>query len=714
MEVELTGVVVQIRFLNEKTGFTVFVLETEEKEQIVVTGTFYKIRLKERIRVTGQMIQDRKYGRQLKMDHYENIIPSDVLQLEEYLSSGLIRGIGKKTAKLIIGKFGKDTFSVLKENPTRLYEIRGIGRRKAEIIGESIKEETEEKDVVLFLNNFGITPILGRKIYKTFEGKTYRILQKNPYKLTMIDGVGFKIADSIALKNKIPADSEFRIESGLHYILESRARFGDTCFPKAKIEKMASKELALDQSVIVPVLENMIQNGKLVQTERNGKIVLYEPFVYENEIKVSKKLLDLYAHEYEIEDVSLSSNRLDETQMSAVSMAARYGFMVLTGGPGCGKTFTTKMIIEYFEKCKKTVLLAAPTGRAAKRMEESTGRSSQTIHRLLEIQEGKFTKCAEDPLDCDALIIDEVSMLDFSLFVSLLDAVPENCHLVFVGDKNQLPSVGAGNVLGDIIRSDIFPVCELKKIYRQSENSDIVANAHHILNGEDMEFHNKDFFYISSNTPENIINRIIHYAAESLPAFTGEKDIQVLCPLRVRNCGTENLNIQMQAAMNPQPELIKGFRKNDKVIQMKNNYDITRHYSKNGHKYQASGVFNGDTGKVDGIDRENEYLIVLMDDGGKVKYKFNELDQLELAYALTIHKSQGSEYPVVIIPIYDYIPTITTMNLLYTGITRAKKCILLIGRKETLIHMLKNRNIASRCTGLSHVVKELGKNKQQL
>lgn len=302
MEVELTGVVVQIRFLNEKTGFTVFVLETEEKEQIVVTGTFYKIRLKERIRVTGQMIQDRKYGRQIKMDHYENIIPSDVLQLEEYLSSGLIRGIGKKTAKLIIGKFGKDTFSVLKENPTRLYEIRGIGRRKAEIIGESIKEETEEKDVVLFLNNFGITPILGRKIYKTFEGKTYRILQKNPYKLTMIDGVGFKIADSIALKNKIPADSEFRIESGLHYILESRARFGDTCFPKAKIEKMASKELALDQSVIIPVLENMIQNGKLVQTERNGKIVLYEPFVYENEIKVSKKLLDLYAHEYEIED----------------------------------------------------------------------------------------------------------------------------------------------------------------------------------------------------------------------------------------------------------------------------------------------------------------------------------------------------------------------------------------------------------------------------
>lgn len=695
---EIIGKVDKIIFSNEDSGYTIFALETEDHTEVIVKGIFYKIKLNEKIKVVGEWVVDKSYGKQIQMQHYESVMPANMEQLEEYLASGVFPGIKKALAKRIVERFGAETLTVLKDEPLRLVEVKGIGKDSAKKIGKAMHELTDVKEMILFLSNYGIAPRLGNKIMKKFQDQTYEILQKNPYRLTEIEGVGFKTADKIALDNNIPPKSEFRVQSGIQYVMDYEFRCGHTCFYKDKLIQITAKELSVDTDTVITNVNEMLLTKKLIQDNMYDKEVLYNPEIFYKERYIANKFKELSSVKYKYENVKLEDNTLDETQLSAVRMAAENGVMVLTGGPGCGKTTTTKMIIEYFEELKMKVNLAAPTGRAAKRMQESTGRFSQTIHRLLQYEHGEFVYNRDNLLECDVLIIDEVSMLDFMLFYALVSAVPNNCHLIFVGDKNQLPSVGAGNVLSDIISSKVCLVCELTKIYRQAEGSDIVSNAHHILKGEKLEFHNKDFFIKEVETQEDIKKTVLRYATESLPEFTGEKNIQILTPLRVREIGTNTLNELMREKINPGGELNHGFRVGDKVIQTKNNYELER-IDKNGRR--QLGGFNGDMGVIEKIDEDEQYFYIRYDDGTLAQYDYEDVDQLELSYALTVHKSQGSEYPVVVIPLYDYIPTLTTMNLLYTAITRAKKCVVIVGNRKSIVKILNNRTISCRCTGLA-------------
>lgn len=705
---QLTGIVEKIRFRNDDNCYTILSFcMNEEETSVTVTGTFFKVEENEYFTLYGEYIIHPKYGRQFKLDHYESGFPQDSHTLIEYLGRGIIKGIGKARAKSIVKRFGADAVEIMEKEPERLSEIPGIGKRLAQLIGKRVKERTVMQETMLKLGRYGIGPALGAKVWKAYGEDTFHLLQTNPYQMVQdIDGVSFLTADKIAMANGMPKDSDYRIRSGILFLLGRMRATGSVCCPETKLLKKA--EELLESGRIQDVHETMLGSGITVAVTRDGECYIYDAVMYKKEVECAQGFARLArripADHAERVIKSLGGN-LDEIQMSAVRTAADSGLMVLTGGPGVGKTTTTNLIIKYFEKTGNEVLLAAPTGKAAKRMTEATCREASTIHRMLGIEPGVrgFLYNEEEPLKADVIVIDEASMIDLPLTCALLAAMPERGRLIFVGDKDQLPSVGPGNVLADLIASGICPVVELTKIYRQSDGSDIISNAHSILKGGRITLSNKDFFFKDCETAEEIRETVLHYVAESLPAFTGEKDIQVLTPLKVREVGSLSLNKLLQEKLNPDGEESCGFRVGDRVIHIRNNYSLERILPDGKREI---GVFNGDMGKVEEIDQEQEYLTVLFDDGCRVKYEFDVLGELNLAYALTVHKSQGSEYPVVVLPIWDYIPDITTMNLLYTGITRAKKCIVIIGPAKRFEQIARNFRKGARYTGLKDELKK--------
>ena len=705
---QLTGTVGKIKYRNEDNCYTILSFYINDIEPpITVTGVFFKIEEDEYFTLYGKYITHPKYGRQFELDHYEAGFPQETHMLMEYLGRGIIKGIGKVRARSIVKHFGSDTIEIMENAPERLTEIPGIGKRLAQLIGKRVKERTVMQETMLKLGRYGIGPALGAKVWKKYKEDTFRILQTNPYQMIQdIDGVSFLTADKIAMNNGMPKDADYRIRSGILFLLDRGKASGSVCCPEDILIKNA--EQLLDSDRIREVHETMLGSGVTIAASRDNRCYIYESGMYNKEIDCARRFAKLARKiptgNTERVIAKLGGN-LDEIQMGAVKTAADHGLMVLTGGPGVGKTTTTNLIIKYFEKTGNRVLLAAPTGKAAKRMTEATGRDASTIHRMLGVEPGKagFYHNEDEPLEADVIVIDEASMIDLPLTCSLLAAIPDGARLIFVGDKNQLPSVGAGNILADLIASGICPVVELTKIYRQSDGSDIIQNAHSILHGGEITLSNKDFFFKACDTIEDLQATVLHYVADSLPAFTGETEIQVLTPLKVRDAGSINMNKLLQERLNPDGEEVNGFRVGDRVIHTRNNYNLDKILPNGKHE---TGVFNGDTGVVEKIDKEQEYLTVLFDDGCRVRYEFDGLNELNLAYALTVHKSQGSEYPVVVMPLWDYIPDITTMNLVYTGITRAKKCIVIVGPAKRFEQIARNFRKGARYTGLQEELKK--------
>lgn len=773
------GYIEKIIYKNEENGYCVFNVEGEDGDEIFVGNLFHA---GEGLYVIaqGEYVNHPQYDIQFKFTSCEVKLPEDTMGIERYLGSGIIKGIGEVLAKKIVKKFKGDTLRIIEEEPERLAEISGISERKARSIATSFLEKREFQEVVIFLSEYGISVNLALKIYNEYGNKVYEILQGNPYKLAEdISGVGFRVADEIARRMGVGADSVFRNRCALLYVLNKAGAEGHMYLPKEELIRR-TVELTRDNAQDIEGIygqssfgyaeyesveaadssyEKMVQllddqllelaiESKIVIKEIEGIAVVYNSMNYHVELKSARCLVDLQLRyemdekelEEEIHKIEVSEHiALDELQKEAVKSAIRAGVAVITGGPGTGKTTIINVIIKYFSSQGMDIKLCAPTGRAAKRMTESTGWPAQTIHRLLEFngipddgmeqraQEGlRFARNADNPLECDAIIVDEMSMVDSYIFCSLLQAVAYGTRLIFVGDEHQLPSVGAGNVLRDIIASNCFPVTTLNKIFRQEDGSDIVLNAHKIHRGEPLEITNrsKDFFFIPKNTSSLVLGEVEELITKNLPNYYhfDPKDIQILCPMRKYDVGVENMNRCLQKALNPakkgKPEHQKGdviFRKGDKVMQIKNNYKLEwKIYgvSKvgNGKGYvldEGVGVFNGDMGIITEISDYDEELTVVFDDGREAVYTYQELDQLEHAFAVTIHKSQGSEYPAVILPLLGGNRMMMNRNLLYTAITRAKKLVVIVGDLNMVNQMIANTTQQKRYTSLAVRLQEL-------
>lgn len=739
---KICGIVENIIYQNKENGYSVLELSTDNGLMVSV-GSFSSVSVGENIVVTGEYVNHPLYGKQLKAIDFRASVPSDLLSMERYLSSGAIKGVGPSTAKKIIKKFGEDTKRVLEKEPEKLSTIKGISEKKAQDIAYQFEEKKALRDAMIFLAKYGINGSLAIKIYNTYEDKIYFILKQNPYKLAEdVRGVGFKTADEIARRVGIEKDSEFRIKSASIYILFLNAESGNTYMDKAYLFKEVIYLLDIDitEEYFEILLSNMVVDKK-IKIEHENNVYLY--YYYMLEVESAKMLIDLNHgvskdfNDYKISDLkdffSKEDLKLDEKQLLSIKIAIEKGVLILTGGPGTGKTTTIKGMIKFFLSKKMNVALAAPTGRAAKRMSEATGYEAKTIHRLLEVsgvsenlekdieERGNFVRNKDNPLEYDVIIIDEMSMVDISLLNALLDAIPLNKRLVMVGDVDQLPSVGPGNVLSDIILSERFSVIKLEKIFRQAMESDIVKNAHKINDGESLILDNnsKDFFFIEQNDSLTITSTVWRLIDKKLPKFVKSttNEIQVITPMKKGKLGSIKLNSDLQKALNKEDSSKKEYelpnkrilREHDKVMQNKNNYkadwiirgmyDIPIETGK--------GVFNGDIGEITEIDKINKKITVLFDDNRSVKYDFQDADELNLAYAITIHKSQGSEYPAVVIPILDVPKMLLYRNLLYTAITRAKKCVVIVGNRDVLDLMIKNKNMTKRNTGLCEKLKNI-------
>ena len=729
-------------YRNQSNGYGVIELQTEEEELICV-GSFQGIDQGENVEITGQYVEHAVYGRQLKAEKIRVIAPENAYAMERYLAGGAVKGIGPALAKRIVKKFGNDTFRVMEEEPERLVEIKGISERMAMDIAGYMESRKELRDAMVFLQKYGITNNLALKIYDTFGMHLYSVIEENPYQLAEeIDGIGFKRADEIAKKAGIRVDSEFRIHCGICYVLSQSSLEGHTYLPKEELVRRAKELLETVEELIELAIPNLAMEKKIVIKQEEDCVCCYLAKTYYEELACARMLKDLNnackldnTDEKEekrileqIENVEKElSIGLDELQHQAVLEAARNGIFILSGGPGTGKTTTINAIIRYFEREGMDIMLAAPTGRAAKRMTEATGFEAKTIHRLLELngafaEDGKrarFEKNEDSPLETDVLIIDEMSMVDIHLFYALLRAVPLEVRLILVGDVNQLPSVGPGQVLRDLIDSREFPLVILQKIFRQATKSDIVVNAHRINQGETISLTNKseDFFFLKRDNVDVIYKHMILLILEKLPKYVeaSPMQIQVLTPMRKGSLGVEVLNGILQKYLNPssdnKKEHLHGavtFREGDKVMQIKNNYqlewEIVNRY--NLPIDRGTGVFNGDMGIVLSINDFAQTLIVEYEDHKRVQYHFSQLDELELAYAVTIHKSQGSEYPAVLLPLLGGPRQLMNRNLLYTGITRAKKCVTILGSEETVMEMIANGNARKRYTGLLVRIRE--------
>lgn len=736
----VTGYIDHIIFRNEDNGYTVMVLKgVKDEDELTCVGTFPVITQGASIEAEGSFIQHPVYGKQFQAVRLTEKMPEDAMAMERYLGSGAIKGIGAALAGRIVRHFGSDTLRIVEEEPERLAEIKGISEKKAHEIAIQIAEKSEMRKVMMFLQKYGISLNLGAKIYQKYGDSVYSVLQENPYRLADdISGVGFKIADEIAYRIGIHTDSDYRIKSGLSYTLLQAGGEGHVYLPREELFRRAEQLLGVDASYMEKHLVDLSMERKIIQKEEKGQVLVYPAQYYYLELNTARMLreLDIDCPEDEerverrISQIQKETGTvLDEMQKKAVKEAAGHGLLVLTGGPGTGKTTTINAIIRFFESEGAELRLAAPTGRAAKRMTEATGYEAQTIHRMLELtgmpeddREGQpvhFERNAENPLEADVIIIDEMSMVDIHLMHSLLMAVTAGTRLILVGDENQLPSVGPGNVLRDIIRSGQFPVVELKKIFRQASESDIVVNAHKINRGEQVEINNKsrDFFFLKRYDADIIIRVVIALIQEKLPKYVEAKpfEIQVLTPMRKGLLGVERLNQILQRYLNPpdpskkEKEIGQGlFREGDKVMQIRNNYqlewEVRGRYGIPVDK--GVGVFNGDTGIIRMINEFAELAEVEFEDGRYAQYTFKQLDELELAYAVTIHKSQGSEYPAVIIPILSGPRMLMNRNLLYTAVTRARKCVTVVGSEETFREMINNEKQQRRYSSLDRRIQE--------
>ncbi len=723
----INGYIDHIIYRNADNGYTVLVLIYEE-EEITCVGFFSDIAEGENIEAKGEYTDHPTYGRQFKVASFEEKAPEDIMAIERYLGSGAIRGIGIALAARIVRRFKEDTFRIIEEEPERLAEVKGISEHKAMEIADQVNAKKDLRQAMIFLQQYGIHMNLAVKIYKTYGQEIYRILKENPYQLADdMEGVGFRTADEIAAKVGIRTDSDFRIRSGIQYALLQASGEGHTYLPMEALTKRTSALLDIEPEYIEKHYMNLAMDRKIIMRQVKDTTQIYSAGFFYMEANSATMLKQLNIR-YDVSDAEITQRihaiekqtdiELDEHQVEAVKEAVRSGVLVITGGPGTGKTTTINTIIRYFEMEGLDIFLAAPTGRAAKRMSETTGFEARTIHRMLELNGGVegnagFERNENNPLETDVIIIDEMSMVDISIFYALLKAVAAGTRLILVGDINQLPSVGPGSVLKDIIDSQQFNTVMLTKIFRQASTSDIIVNAHKINRGEEVSLDNKsmDFFFLKRYDADKIINVTLQLILQKLPKFVdaSEYDIQVLTPMRKGLLGVERLNGILQQYVNP-PDKTKTekeyngtiFREGDKVMQMKNNYQLEWEIrSKYGLSIEkGTGIFNGDMGIIQQINEFAETMTIAFDENRMVEYSFKLLDELELAYAITIHKSQGSEYPAVVIPLLTGPRMLLNRNLLYTAVTRAKKCVTLVGNDETFEMMIQNTAELKRYSGL--------------
>lgn len=734
---QLTGYVEHIIYRNADNGYTVLNLVSGE-EEITCVGTFSAIAEGENIEATGEYMEHPTYGRQFKVDSFEEKAPEDEEAIERYLGSGAIKGIGLALAARIVRRFKDDTFRIIEEEPERLAEIKGISQRKAMEIANQVNEKRDLRQAMIFLQQYGITMNLAVKVYQAYGQEIYEIIRQNPYRLADdIEGVGFRTADEIAARVGIRMDSDFRVKSGILYTLLQASGEGHTYLPEEELTRRAARLLEVDADQVEKQYMDLAIERKIVlkqgSREDGAETQIYASTFYYMEANTAAMLKELNVT-YDVPEVEIEQRlrkiekqtgmELDEHQVTAVKEAVRNGLLIITGGPGTGKTTTINTIIKYFELEGFDIFLAAPTGRAAKRMSETTGFEARTVHRMLELNggaegSGGFERNEQNPLETDVIIIDEMSMVDISLMYSLLKAIAVGTRLILVGDVNQLPSVGPGSVLRDIIRSGVCNVVMLTKIFRQASTSDIIVNAHKINHGEEVVLDNKsmDFFFLKRYDADVIINVVLQLIKQKLPKFVDATpyDIQVLTPMRKGLLGVERLNTILQQYMNPplgsKAEKEYGttiFREGDKVMQTKNNYqlewEIRSPYGLSIEK--GLGVFNGDMGIIRQINDFAELMTIEFDEGRMVEYPYKLLDELELAYAITIHKSQGSEYPAVVIPLLSGPAMLMNRNLIYTAVTRARKCVTLVGNEQTFYQMVQNTSQQKRYSGLCERLKE--------
>ncbi|HGL6484397.1 TPA: ATP-dependent RecD-like DNA helicase [Clostridioides difficile] len=732
---KLEGMIREIVFKNEDNGYTIAHL-VNENDEIVVVGCMPTLAIGESIEVEGKWVNHKIYGTQFEVNSFMPVTPSSLEGIYVYLSSGMIHGIGEKMAKRIIDKFGVDTLEVIQNSPEKLQEVEGIGSKKVKQIVKSYEEDRELRNIIIQLSPFGITPNYCLKIYKKYKSSAIEVINKNPYQLAEdIRGIGFKVADSIANKIGIDKNSKDRICQGILYTLNKSLSNGHTYLPEHVLIQDSEKLLELNGEIIKECVMMLVYNQKIHVEKVNNENLIYLMPYYLAENGVCSQIVKLSQYEFEDLKIDIDNEinvleedkkiKLAEKQILAVKESVNSGVLIITGGPGTGKTTTINAIIDIFENNGKSVTLAAPTGRAAKRMSETSNKEAKTIHRLLEMgfstdDDLTFFKDEEDPINSDVIIVDEVSMVDIILMYNLLRAIKLGTRVILVGDSDQLPSVGAGNVLKDMINSNIINVVKLNEIFRQAQESMIIVNAHKINNGEPLYLNTKgkDFFFIRKSTNEEILNEIIGLVNERLPKFYKVdklKDIQVLSSMRKGELGVTNLNIELQKYLNKKEKFKveesfskRLFRVGDKVMQVKNNY--TKKWETEDQKESGEGIYNGDIGYVYHIDKDKKTIYILFDQTKIVSYLYDELDEIDHSFCTTIHKSQGSEFPVVVLPIAWAPPMLLSRNLLYTAVTRAKKLVVLVGDVKYLEYMIKNNRVNQRYSNLGY---KLNKFKQE-
>lgn len=720
--VELSGTVEEIVFHNVDSGFTVLELMTDD-EYVTAVGVIPEIAPGEELRLRGNWVMHQTFGRQFRVELFERSMPSSSADLYKYLASGAVPGIGAKTAEKIIERFGEDSFEILEKYPEKLTVIKGISPNRAEKISKAFNEQFAVRQIMISLERFGMKPFECLKAYRAFGAAASDVIARNPYELCSDPiNIGFERAETIAQALPQPPENIFRQKAGIVHVIKHNLNNGHTCLPRRKLLLPCSQLLEITTDDVDVIIDSLIEEKKLVNRIINEEEFIFLPHIYEAEMSVAERIDVLLRFPpagkptlmQDIENVEKRECIIyDDKQKSAIVTAVEKGLLILTGGPGTGKTTTLNGIIKLFEMQGLDISLTAPTGRAAKRLSEITGKEAKTIHRLLEVEWDKndrpyFSRNMKNPIKADVLVIDELSMVDVVLFANLLYALPLGCRVVLVGDSNQLPAVGAGNVLHDLIDSGRLPVVELDKVFRQAQKSRIVTNAHDIVNGKipDLSVKDNDFFFINRNNNSSVCNTVVDLCTNRLPKaynFSVLNDIQVLCPSRKGETGSVYLNKALQSVINP-PDKSKNeitfagkvFREGDKVMQIKNNYDIL--WSREDE--DGSGVFNGDIGIIDKIDRISSTVKIVFDDDKTALYSIDGLTEIEHAYAMTVHKSQGNEFDAVVMPVFSVVPNLCYRNLLYTAVTRAKKILVLVGNEDVVRTMTENNSKSKRYSAL--------------